>query len=235
MIHVGCCGFPVKHATYYDALVVVEVQKTFYQPPRPATADRWRGEAPEDFEFTLKAWQPITHTARSPTYRRLRASLSEKEKEQVGGFRWSDPVRRAWDRTREIARRLAADKIVFQCPASFRPTDKNQDRLRTFFDRIDREGLVCAWEPRGAWTDEAVRALCDELDLVHCGDPLTGPSVTPGLRYWRLHGTTGYRHRYTDDELVALHEACPKTLDTYVLFNNRTMFEDARRFREQAG
>jgi len=235
MIYVGCCGFPVKHATYYAAMGVVEVQKTFYQPPRTATAARWRDEAPEGFEFTLKAWQLITHTARSPTYRRLSESLSEKERRQVGGFRWSDPVRRAWDRTREIARLLDAGKVVFQFPASFRPTGKNVDRLRTFFQRIDRAGLVCIWEPRGAWDRDVVRALCDELDLVHFGDPLTAAPVTPGLRYWRLHGTTGYRHRYTDTELDALLAACPKTLDAYVLFNNMTMFEDAKRFLQKAG
>jgi len=235
MIHVGCCGFPVKRADYYAAMPVAEVQKTFYQPPRPATAARWRDEAPEGFEFTLKAWQLITHTARSPTYRRLSESLSQKEKRQVGRFRWSDPVRRAWDRTREIARLLAAEKVVFQCPAGFRPTGENLDRLRAFFERIDRGGLVCIWEPRGAWTRDEIRTLCDELDLVHCGDPLTAPSVTPGLRYWRLHGTTGYRHRYTDKELDALLASCPKTLDTYLMFNNMSMFEDARRLREKAG
>jgi uncharacterized protein YecE (DUF72 family) len=37
-IRVGCCGFPMAHAVYYRHFSVVEVQQTFYQPPRIATA-----------------------------------------------------------------------------------------------------------------------------------------------------------------------------------------------------
>jgi len=54
---------------------VVEVQQTFYQIPRIATGKRWREEAPPDFEFTMKAWQLITHEPSSPTYRRLRTVI----------------------------------------------------------------------------------------------------------------------------------------------------------------
>jgi uncharacterized protein YecE (DUF72 family) len=38
-------------------LQVVEVQQTFYQPPRVATLEKWRLDAPANFEFTLEAWQ----------------------------------------------------------------------------------------------------------------------------------------------------------------------------------
>jgi uncharacterized protein YecE (DUF72 family) len=29
-IHVGCCGFPMAHAKYYQQFFVVEVQQTFF-------------------------------------------------------------------------------------------------------------------------------------------------------------------------------------------------------------
>lgn len=96
MIKVGCCGFGVARPKYFQQFSLVEIQQTFYQPPKPNTAKRWRDEAPSDFEFTLKAWQLITHEPTSPTYRRLKTQLNKKEKEQLGGFRWSAPVRRAW-------------------------------------------------------------------------------------------------------------------------------------------
>jgi uncharacterized protein YecE (DUF72 family) len=51
---------------------VVEVQQTFHDPPPLATLQRWRVEAPADFEFTPKAWQVITHLGTSRTCRRLR-------------------------------------------------------------------------------------------------------------------------------------------------------------------
>jgi uncharacterized protein YecE (DUF72 family) len=79
MIKVGCCGFPVKRETYYHTFQVAEVQQTFYQPPLLATGKRWREEAPPDFEFTMKAWQLITHEPSSPTYRRLRMKIPEEK------------------------------------------------------------------------------------------------------------------------------------------------------------
>ncbi len=242
MIRVGCCGFPVRRALYYATFDVVEVQQTFYQVPRLETARRWREEAPahrppgaRPFVFTMKAWQLITHAATSPTYRRLREPLTEAERAQVGGFRWTDPVRRAWDRTRQFALALGAEAVLFQCPASFRPTPEHLEALERFFREVDRAGLLFVWEPRGRWPRRLVADLCRQLDLIHGTDPLKAPSVTPGLRYWRLHGTTGYRHRYTEAELERLAALCPKRRDAYVLFNNVAMWDDARRFLRHIG
>jgi len=231
---VGCCGFTRRRAELLASFRVVEVQKTFYQPPRPSTADRWREEAGEAVEYTLKAWQLITHEPSSPTYRRLTGELSDAQKRQAGAFRWTSVVRSAWDRTADIARRLRATKVVFQCPRSLRPTDKVKDNLRMFFGGIDRQGLTCIWEPRG-WPHEEVKPLCRELDLVHCVDPFADRAVTGGLRYWRLHGIGGYRHEYTDRELQDLADRRPRTRPTYALFNNMTMFEDATRFQALVG
>ena len=227
---VGCCGFPVARKKYYEAFAVVEVQQTFYEPPRVETARRWREEAPPGFEFSMKAWQLITHEARSPTYRRLRTSLSEAERAEAGGFRWSDVVRRAWARTREFAEALGARVIVFQCPASFAPTEENKERLRRFFEGIERGGFVFAWEPRGKWRPGEVRGLCEELRLVHCVDPFVAKATTSGLRYYRLHGLGGYRHRYSDEELRRLKGWMPSRGEAWCMFNNVAMWEDARRF-----
>lgn len=228
-VRVGCCGFARRLEAYARELGVVEVQQTFYDPPRPQTAARWRGRVPEAFEFTLKAWQLITHPAESPTYRRLRRPLPPEVQKQCGFFRPTDPVLEAWARTRELAGILRARIVVFQCPRSFLPTSEHVANLRAFFRRIDRAGLRCAWEPRGPWPPELVGRLCRELDLIHCVDPFATPSVHGDPRYFRLHGRSGYRYRYTDDDLRTLREWC--TGETYVMFNNVGMWEDALRFR----
>ncbi|HEY0528028.1 MAG TPA: DUF72 domain-containing protein, partial [Gemmatimonadaceae bacterium] len=67
MIKLGMCGFTIGAAAYYKKFRVVEVQQTFYDPPPIATLERWRGDAPHDFEFTMKAWQVITHLGTSRT------------------------------------------------------------------------------------------------------------------------------------------------------------------------
>ncbi|MFI5340902.1 MAG: DUF72 domain-containing protein [Candidatus Methylomirabilales bacterium] len=240
VVKVGCCGFPMARAEYYRRFPVVEIQQTFYNLPRIATAERWCREAPArrprngpaDFEFTMKAWQLITHEPSSPTYRRLRKAIPEAEKALYGSFQPTEPVLRAWSETAAVARSMGASVIVFQCPPRFTPTPTHVEHLRKFFSAIDRTGLVAAWEPRGDWPPDMVRGLCGELDLVHVVDPLKQLPQREGLRYFRLHGVTGYRYLHTDQDLQAVAEQCAAEAPTYVLFNNLFMGEDALRLQK---
>ena len=230
----GMCGFTIGAATYYKQFPVVEVQQTFYDPPPMATLERWRAQAPPDFEFTMKAWQVITHFGTSRTYRRLRSHFSEEQRAEAGGFRLTKTVLAAWDATMRCAHTLRATAILFQCPASFRATDENIEAMRRFFARIERPaGVRLLWEPRGPWPDDVVRSLCRDLSLVHAVDPFIRPSLTPELLYWRLHGNKSHYARYTDDELRQIHDWVPRDdRDAYVLFNNIPRVQDIRRFRE---
>lgn len=236
---VGCCGWPEARARYFQHFPIVEVQETFYQPPSPERARRWRQEGPPGFRFALKAWQLITHPATSPTYRRLKRPLDPQAREQAGFFRPSDAVWEAWQETLAVAEALEAEAIVFQCPPSFRPTEENIANLERFFQRIERGGRLIVWEPRGGWEGEVVADLCRRLGLVHCVDPFAGRPVPREAVYFRLHGRGGYRYRYTDEELAWLRDLCReeagKGTPVYCLFNNVYMLEDALRFRELLG
>ena len=227
-IHIGCCGFPRSRSEYFHTLKVVEIQQTFYQPPALKTAERWRAEAPADFEFTLKAWQLITHEPKSPTYRRLKLSWPHDRLEKCGSFRPTEEVQWAWERTREIARALRSRYIVFQCPSGFRPTGENRKNLESFFRSVKREELQLVWEPRGMWTAEEVRDLCRELDLIHCVDPFKADPQWGRVRYFRIHGITGYRYRFSEMDLKELLERSQGV--TYCLFNNTNMWVDALAF-----
>ncbi len=79
-VRIGLCGFTMAFEDYVREYRLVEVQQTFYEPPRDGTMRRWRAQAPMDFEFTVKAWQLVTHDASSPTYRRLRSPLAEVDR-----------------------------------------------------------------------------------------------------------------------------------------------------------
>ncbi|WP_203752693.1 DUF72 domain-containing protein [Actinoplanes cyaneus] len=228
-VKVGMCGASMALTSYTQRFQVLEVQQTFYEPPREATLRRWRATVPPEFEFTMKAWQLITHEARSSTYRRLRTPLSAEERTEVGGFRWTPVVERAWETTLDCAAILQATAILLQCPPSFRPAEPAIARLREFCSRARRPaGIRLLWEPRGQWPDEVVRDLCEELDLTHAADPFLRPSLTP-MAYYRLHGVTGARHVYTDAEFAEL----AKTIGggpAYVMFNNLPRAADAWRF-----
>lgn len=229
---IGTSGFGLAKAEYARAFSCVEVQHTFYQPPQIKTLERWRSLMPDDFEFTLKAWQLITHDAKSPTFRRLKRKLSDTEKQTAGYFRQTEIVKHAWEVTLASARTLKARTILFQCPASFTQTKENIANLEKFFSSIDRRGLQLCWEPRGDWDDAVVRSICLSMQLWHVVDPFVGRSVTPNRCYFRLHGRNGWRYHYEEAELQEFAAALPKRTDCYVFFNNRSMTEDALRFRQ---
>ena len=231
-VRVGLCGWTIAISDYVREWRVVEVQQTFYDPPQDATLRRWRAVAPSRFEFTLKAWQLITHDATSPTYRRLRTPLTREQRAECGSFRDTQVVRDAWSRTLECARLLSATAVLLQCPRSFRPSDATVDRLRRFLATAPREGLRVLWEPRGDWPPALLRDLCAELDIAHVVDPFVHDTVTPERSYFRLHGITGARHSYTDEELTDLRRKLPDEWadPPYVMFNELPRADDARRF-----
>ena len=231
----GMCGFTIGAAAYFRQFGVVEVQQTFYDPPPAATLEKWRAQAPDDFEFTMKAWQVITHRGTSRTYRRMRRPFSAEQLVDAGAFRRNTTTLVAWDETLSAARILNATAILLQCPASFRATDENVASMRDFLCSVDRlPGVRLMWEPRGAWPDELVLDLCRELALVHAVDPFVRPSLTPELLYWRLHGNRSHWAQYADDELRQIIDWLPSDpdVDAYVLFNNIPRVKDVRRFRE---
>lgn len=231
-IKTGCCGFPVSRKRYFEHFRVVELQETFYQMPEPALAERWRQQAPEDFEYTLKAWQLITHEPKSPTYRRLRIKIPEVKKQYYGSFKPTDEVFDAWQKTSEIAQILRARVIVFQCPPSFIPSEDNKKNMKAFFKEIKRQKFMLAWEPRGKWSAEDIKPVCTELELIHVVDPFKDKALYGKILYCRLHGIGGLRYKYTDNDLKRLLELCLDDRTVYVMFNNVFMFEDALRFKE---
>lgn len=232
---IGLCGFTMSMKDYARHFPVVEVQSTFYEPPRDEVINKWpvrTGEFP--VEYTMKVWQLVTHAANSPTYRRMKRPLNPKD--APGFFRNTRIVREGWQRSVECAELISATAMLFQCPASFTPDRTNVRRMRKFFERIERPSARLLWEPRGAkWVAERELALslCQELDLVHVVDPFVTQPERGHQVYWRLHGITGPRHSYTDTELQQLHRMLLDTepnAPAYIMFNNLPRIGDAKRF-----
>jgi uncharacterized protein YecE (DUF72 family) len=230
-VRIGTCGFRSTKLLYAESLSSVEIQNTFYQPPQIKTLEAWRAAMPKNFEFTLKAWQLITHHPESPTYKRLSAKSAARDLSDAGSFRWTPIVREAWETTKECASALQARTVLFQCPARFTPTKENLRNVNKFFAKADRGDLNFAWEPRGDWPEEVVRKICTENDLWHAVDPFKTISVTPDRSYYRLHGRVRWRYQYEDGELEELATMMSGKLN-YVFFNNVTMFDDAVRFEQ---
>lgn len=221
MPKIGCCGwnrFPEKGdrlANYAKVFDVVEVNSTFYRLPRISTVQRWRDKADEinpDFEFTVKVWKKITH-------------------EDVFS---SEVSMDAFEKTKEIAKALCARFLLFQSPASFKPTRNNIMKAKRFFSKINREKFILGWEVRWAkeWTEDIVTSLFEELDLEHVVDPFRQESFRKKVGYYRLHGfgKRMYDYTFSDEELRKLMQKTKNAKNSYIFFNNFTMYEDAKRF-----
>ncbi len=218
MIKIGCCGYPVGRKKYQETFRLVEINRTFYKIPKITTVIKWRKEAPEDFEFTVKAHQDISH------------KYKLKVEDALGAFEVMKP----------ICRSLAAKILLIQTPASFKPNMLKD--AEGFFKRIRREELIVVWETRGpSWeneeTRERLRDVLESLDVPHVTDPFRSlPVYSSSVAYLRLHGSGSrmYYYQYNNRELSELHRIV-KSLESgrrevYVLFNNLSMFEDASRF-----
>ena len=232
MIKVGCCGFPVSMKKYYENFVVVEIQKTFYKLPPIDTVKKWKDQLP-DMEFIIKAPQLITHPPTSPTYRKAGILIDETKKGNYGFFSPTDEVLKVFDETKNIAKTLSSNLILFQTPTSFIPKEEHIENLKTFFKKIDRGNLLLLWEPRGKWEEKILLSLLKELNLIHVVDPFKSKFLHGEIAYFRLHGRgKGYRYRYSDEELLEIKNMLIKGKINYVMFNNTNMLEDALRFKE---
>jgi len=227
-VRVGLCGFSMAMARY--PFPVVEVQSTFYEPPRDNVMEKW----PRSVEYTMKVWQLVTHPRTSPTYRRGRTPLGARER--PGYFGRSAAVERGWQRSLECAKLLSATALLFQCPRSFRPEREHVRALTRFFERIERPRARLLWEPRGPeWVAQRdlAAALCRDLHLVHVVDPFVTPPQPRHPVYWRLHGIGGARHSYSAEELRELKrmlDDAQPARPAYVMFNNLPRVGDAKRF-----
>jgi uncharacterized protein YecE (DUF72 family) len=218
MIKVVCCGYPTSMKKYQENFCLVELNTTFYSYPKMSTVVKWREKAPENFEFTVKAHQDITH--------KFKFKL--------------EPSVKAFEQMKEICKALRTRILLIQTPGSFRP-DKLED-AHEFLGKIDRKGLVVVWETRGpSWDDlhmrERLAKLLRELDVSHVTDPFRAmPAHTSDVAYFRLHGLGErmYYYQFSDMELKRLHQLVEpleaEGKQTYVLFNNLSMFDDALRF-----
>jgi uncharacterized protein YecE (DUF72 family) len=251
MITIGTCGYgrfqpggdwrsryADKLQAYADHFPTVELNRTFYKLPMIKTARKWREEVPPAFDFTVKAWQAVTHPTSSVTWRKRTDQLTDEQMEGFGNLRPNDVTMDAWSAVMDVAEVLEASVCLVQASASFGPSEENVDNLRRFFTAVERRGIEVAWEPRGEWNDhlDLVEELCEELDLVHVVDPFRrAPRSQRATAYLRLHGRnpkeTDYNYAYSEDELCELAEML-RDFDAshdrvYCMFNNYEMYDNA--------
>ncbi len=174
-------------ADYFDT---VEINSSFYAPPRPADAASWARRVRNNprFRFTAKVWQRLTHERGDVTEESLSADC--------------DLVRRSMAPLVE-AGLLGA--LLIQFPWSFRYSAQNLDHLTRLFRLL--VGLPLVVEVRhGSWEQPELYTFLSEHSVAFCNvdQPVIGSSLKPSARvtspigYFRLHGRN-YQNWFRED------------------------------------
>jgi len=208
-------------SSYFDT---VEINTSYYGPPRPSTARKWVESVAgnKKFRFSAKLFHSFTHE------RKPAANDEMDFKEGLAPLVETD--------------RFGA--LLIQFPWSFKSSPENREYLISLQKRFREYPLVI--EVRHAsWIEQEILSLLGELGVGICNidQPLFHRSVRPAadvtstIGYLRLHGrnyknwfskTADVRERY--DHLYSIDELDPwvsrakqvarDAQDTYVITNN---------------
>ena len=191
-LHVGTSGYSYKEwkgpfypkdlpaaqmlEYYAQRFGAVEINNTFYRMPKASVLQEWAAQVPEDFRFTLKAPQSITH------FKRLKEAG-----ESVAYF-----LRQAG----ALGHRLGP--LLFGLPPNFK---KDVQRLRDFLELIPEQHRIVFEFRHDSWFDDEVFGALRQRQVALCiTEAEDGPKVpqvaTADWGYLRLR-----LPQYTDADL----------------------------------
>ncbi len=163
--------------TYYSQqLPAVELNNTFYRTPKPNMIESWKSQVPENFRFSVKASQGITH------FRRLKDAAY--------------PTRLMLETIAALDDRLGA--VIFRLPSDMK---KDLERLKTFLKQLPRDTPAAFDFRNPTWFDDDVLELLrNENRVLVVSDTEDLPTVymekTADWGYLRLR-----RMKYSKSEL----------------------------------
>ena len=242
----GVCTFSRK---IFKLVKAAEIQRIFYNIPRKTTVENWKRDAPDDFIFSIKVFQGLTHSKTSPTWRRFRGKISDDDMNKLGNLNVNELTEYFMDTMIEFAKILDARFLIVQTPASFDFSQNNVERAKKFFgvfeEKLLKSGLktIIGWEPRGKWLDNVsvIKDILNETErVVHVVDPFFfSPAIVREDVYFRLHGKPylNYKYQYTPEDFDFLVKKVRDMMKFggerfYIMFNNVKMLDDARRFED---
>lgn len=199
---------------YSEIFNFVEVNYTFYEYPETRMVERWRRIAPDEFTFTVRCHQDLTHRI---------------------GLRPVDEAYSVFSQMIGFCRILDAPFLHLETPASYILDEKKVEEAKDFFSTIDLKGVRLAWEVRSPIT-ENVTNLMRDFNIVHSVDlSKEEPSYKSDVIYTRLFGKGEHNiYQFTDEELAEADHKITKSKVrmAIITFHGIRMNTDAKRFKE---
>lgn len=220
VIRLGTAGWSVPKQTagqlvaegshlerYASRVNSVEVNSSFYRSHRRKTYERWAAMVPEDFRFSVKVPQSISH-------------VLERDIDRGEIDRFADEI---------SGLGLKLGILLLQFPAKRMFVEERDQRL--FALLADRFAVPVVFEPRHVtwFTDEADTWLMQRRIARVAADParVVGaelPGGWRGLSYFRLHGSPRiYYSSYAPETLRSFELRlcdCAQTAPVWCIFDN---------------
>ena len=128
------------YASYFN---LVEINSTFYRPPKPTMTRAWVSRTPDDFKFAVKAWQKFTHA------KRLGGESSDLRPWEPFAANDVELFSGALMPLAEVGK-LAA--LLFQYPAGFHFAPENVERIERTLEAFAEFPKVIELRHR-SWSD----------------------------------------------------------------------------------
>ena len=212
-LHVGTSGYSYKEwkgnfytedlpakemLLYYSRrLPAVEINNTFYRLPQATMIENWRAQVPDEFRFSIKATQRITHIKRLN-------NVAEETKYLL-------------DTSRLLGECLGV--VLFQLPPNMK---KDSRRLKSFLELLPSDARAAFEFRHESWFDDETFDLLREKDralVVSDTDdkPLSEIISTAGWGYLRLR-RTAYDENDLADWMKRVEDQ--KWKDAFVFFKH---------------
>ena len=183
---------------YASRLHAVELNNTFYRMPQPSMIESWKSQVPDDFRFSVKAPQTITH------FRRLNNA--------------SPQTQLMLKTVAVLEGRLGA--VIFRLPENMK---KDLRRLEIFLKELPADIPVVFDFRHPTWFDDEVVELLRSRKRVLCTSDMDELPVASEIHKTADWGYVRLRRvRYTKAELVKWLKRikAQKWKETYVFFKH---------------
>jgi uncharacterized protein YecE (DUF72 family) len=187
----------------------VEINSTFYKLPLAKTVERWAADVPDNFKFTFKLWQEITHLKGQPRFN-------------------PDQVARYMHIINHAGSKKGCLLVQFPPSVVFNPVMLHE--LLTEIRVHDNTMQIAVEFRHKTWYQDITYELLDQYaatmvlhDLPASAAPLQEGEAN--FMYLRFHGPNGgYRGSYKDEFLSEYATYIKEWMDNgktvYVYFNN---------------
>ena len=214
----GWAYFKVPNKTslksYSAVFNFVEVNYTFYDYPDTRIVEGWRRTVPEDFTFSVRCHQDLTHKI---------------------GLKPIDAAHQVLNKMISYCRLLGSPYLVLETPANYILNETDIKSAKDFFASANLHDIRLIWEIRTKIPNKVID-LMYEHNIIHCVDiSKVKPTHWCDVGYTRLFGKGKHNlYQFTDQELHEIDENASKSKAGVVLmsYHGARMNSDAIRFQQ---